>query len=1080
MFNLRFEQPALLFVALLALPLLWLGLRTLAHVEPVRRWTILTLRTLLIVLIAGMLAGPHAVQEHDHLTVVALVDVSGSVRRFADLPTPPDAAGRTNINALRYWLTGAVERRPGDRFGIVAFDGQAIVATAPTRGTWLADNIDLPMRDGTNVADAIRLGLATLPGDTAARLVLMTDGNQTLGDALEAARQAVAAGGTSRRVPIDVLPISYRIENDVQITRVEAPPNAQPGQTITVRIIMESAAGATGNLTLRREGEPVDLSPSQPGHTRRINVPPGQSVHLAQVTLGQTPINRFQAVFEPDDPEQDVLVENNRAEAFTATPSRGSVLVLQATGTSVGTADTHALGRMLGAAELPVTVQSAQSLPHDLLSLQNYDLIVLDNVPAYDLTSDQQQLLAHYVDRLGGGLLKIGGEQSFGAGGWMRTPLAQVLPLELDPPRELRVPSAALVLVLDRSGSMNRPVGGARASQQEVANEAASLAVESLHSDTYIGVVAFDHMPERLVPLRLNDDPDEIIDVITTIQPMGGTRIEPALRLAHEMLRGLPEVPNRHILLLTDGLSQDPGIDEFIATAASDKVKVTTIGIGDHIDDAQLQRVAEGTGSVFHHVRNPRLLPRVLVDTVQEFNKPLIKEGEFRPMTRPTGSALAVGMDEAPPLRGIVITAPRADRTVMLEMVHPDGEPLLAHWQAGLGRVAAFTSDLDGPWSRAWADWPGAQAFWTQLVRTIARPSVSRETEMITIIEDDRLHITLEAAGGAAIDADDEAGDAQTATARSRFMNYLTVEGTVYLPSGETQTVRLRQTAPGRYEADIAATEAGSYIVALSPRQGARQLAPVIGGASRATSDEFRRLESDVALLREIAQTTGGRILSVDSPAEAQLFDRSGMPRSASLLPAWRSILWWVILLLLLDVAARRLAWDWPLVKRGLLAAIAQVAPSRVKGERALATLGGLQDVTARAEVQRQRQQQGVQPLKGSGEMVPPRARVADAADVPEPRREDTSARSKKPSVEPAMPKKSAPDPDRVSSALDALLGRSGRKEQEKPAAASPKSSSSSPTTQPPKPEDEQSSPTRSSLLAAKRRAREQLDRDKP
>lgn len=1054
--NLRFEQPTLLLLGLLALPLLVIGLRTLAHVEPVRRWIILLLRTFLIVLVAAMLAGPHAVREHDQLAVVALVDVSGSVRRFAHLPPIPDQVASTNIDYLRWWMRESDTRRPDDRFGIVAFDGQPVVISAPSRGAWIGDNIDLPMMEGSNLAEAIRLSLATLPADASRRLVLFSDGNETLGDAREAARQAAADGAGG--VPIDVVPIEYRIENDVQIVRVESPPSAQPGQTVTVRIVMRSAQPTSGLLSLRREGEPVDLSPGTPGtpgHSRRIALPAGQSVHLAQVTLGQLPINRFEATFDPDDPSQDVLPENNRASAFTATPSRGSVLVL-----TTGDTDSHPLTDMLQHADIPAVAHTPTMLPDDLLGLQNFDLIVLDNVPAYEFDRHQQQLLAHYVDRLGGGLIMLGGERSFGAGAWMRTPIAEILPVQLDPPRELRSPTAALVLVIDRSGSMTRSVAGARASQQEVANEAAALAVESLQSETYIGVVAFDHSIETLVPMRLNDDPEAIANRIRTITAAGGTQIEPALRHAHSMLREV-DVQQRHIVLLTDGISHDPTMDAFIELAARDSVHVTTIGVGDDIDRSQLRAIAEGTDSVFHHVRNPRALPRVLVDSVQEFNKPLIKEGMYQPVVRPTGSMLAAGMESAPPLDGIVITAPREEPTIFLDMIHPDGEPLLAHWQVGLGRAAAFMSDLGGPWSRRWDDWPGAQAFWLQLVRTTARPAVSRETELTTFIHDGRLHISLEA-------ADEQQG----------FLDYLTVDGTVYLPDGNTLTIRLRQTAPGRYEAEAAAPQSGSYIVALNPRHGARQLTPVIGGASRSTSDEFQSYESNIALLEEIAELTGGRVLSIYDPQQANLFDRTGMPSSASLLPAWRRLLWWVIALLLLDVAARRLAWDWPLIKRGLAAAIERVTPARVKGQRSLATLGGLQQASARLDAQHARQSEHVEKLSGTGEIAPPPQRFEttpqEAAHKPDGKPD------RKPAPTPATQKRTAPDESRVSAALDAFLGRSPRKEE--PQHTDTQTSKPS-QAKPSKKEEEEDaarpSPTSSGLLAAKRRARERIDRDR-
>lgn len=1062
--NLRFEQPELLWLALLAIPLVLAGWRILRHMDNLRKWTTLTLRALLLCLIVFILAGPSRVQQHNQITVIGLVDISGSVRRFGDLPPVDETGRRSSIEYLRQWFRHAAQlRAPDDRFGLVAFDGEAVAISAPHAGDYSDDNLDLPALDGTNIADAIRLGMAMFPGDTAKRLVLATSGNQTIGDALEAARMAAGgdATGGGAGVPIDVLPLTYNVPGDVQIVRVEAPPTAQPGQTVTVRIILESMHQTTGQLTLRREGVPVDLNPNGPGHTRSITVPAGQSVQLANVTLGDTPINRFEAIFEADDPAIDVLPENNRAEAFVATPSRGSVLIV----TNAPDSQPHGLATILQRGDIPVTMTAPQQFPDDLLSLQNYDLIVLDNIAAFDLTAQQQEQIVRYVDQLGGGLIKTGGERSFGAGGWNHTALADLLPVELDPPRELRAAPAGLVIVMDRSGSMNRPVGGARATQQEVANESAALAIESLLPETWIGVVVFDHMADIFIPLQRNANPREIADRIRTIRAMGGTRIQPALELGYDMLSEV-DLQRRHMVLLTDGISHDPDMQRFVQKMAEQGVTITTIGVGEQIDDLQLSMIAEGTGGEFYHVRNPRILPRVLVDSVQEFNKPLIKEGQFQPVVRATGSMLTAGMDQAPPLGGLVITAPREDPLVSLDMVHPDGEPLLAHWQVGLGRVAAFTSDIDGRWSRRWTQWIPSQAFWTQLVRTIARAAVSPETELVTHIRDGQLHISLEAIGGPGED--------------ERFLDYLQVHGNVYTPDGRSLPVRLRQTAPGRYETAVPVRAAGSYVVALNPRSGTRQLAPVIGGASLPTSEEFRNHQADLGLLREIVELTGGRWLDVHDPLAVNLFDRQNMPRSASFLPMWPSLLWWVLIVLLLDVASRRIAWNGPMVRAALAGAIERVTPARVRGKRAVESLATLQAISQRVERQQQ-DAKGITKFQATGKVALPSLRMKHMPTASQGNKPDhQTSDAPPPKPEPATADASTPTPSpqadkaHIGKALDAVLGRKSKSsEKTKP--------DTTPVDEKPADQSAQTAPAdgaamRSSLMEAKRRARRKLE----
>lgn len=1070
--NIRFDQPEWLLLALLAAPLILLGWQTFRSMDRLRRTTALGLRSLLLLAIAIILAGPRMIDEHDRITVIGLLDISDSVQRFGQLPRPPDADHAANIQYLRDWFRKATKTKAtDDRFGLIVFDGQATAISTPVRGRHVDDNLDVTMIDGTNIADAIRLGLAMFPADTIKRLVLLSDGNETIGDALEAAAQAAGlssadieihqprdsrldANHTSRAtppgVPIDVAPIAYNVTRDAQIVRIEAPSTARPGQTVNLRIVMEATAPMAADLTLLREGARVDLNGAPGGGTsRRIELPAGQSVQTAQVVLAETPVNRFEAILEPVDPDDDALPDNNRAEAFTATPTKGKTLVLDTRGVDNPIADA------LRNAGLPVESGPPSLLPTDPLGLQAYDLIVLDNLAAYDLDREQHELLARYVNDAGGGLVMIGGDRSFGAGGWNGTALEEILPVELDPPKELRTPTAALVLVLDKSGSMGYDVAGARATQQQIANNGAAMAVESLHAGSLVGVVTFDFVAHEHVPLQPNDDPKAIADRIRAITPEGGTNIEPALRMADRMLRGV-KVQKKHVVLLTDGRSYSRDMDALVDAMAADGIRITTIAVGDDPDEELLARMAQRSGGEYFAVRNPAMLPRVLVDSVQVINKPLIKEGEFRPIVRPTGSTLTAGMDSAPPLYGLVITAPRPDShaaaglqridrednsssasstrrayiggPVTIEMSHPDGEPLLARCQAGLGRVAAFTSDADGSWSRAWLNWPGYAPFWTQLARTIARPTMSHDAELTTSISDGRLLMTLEVTRG-------EEG----------FLDYLQVDGTAYTPDRRSVPVRLAQVAPGRYEGSIPAPSAGNYIVALNPRSGNRHLAPVIGGTSQSTGRELARYQSNLALLEQIVQRTGGRRLDIDDPLEANLFDRTGLTPVISSLPAWRPFAWLALALFLLDVACRRIAWSWTAIRNRIVETSAMARLRHARGAEVATVLASLRTVATQVDQRLDAQSSGVDKAHPESPLKPPPEHT----------------------YEPPAPS-GAPDAPAVARAIDTLLGR-------RSSDSKPPTESSQPSAQ----RDADAAPDADSpisKLAAKRRAKKRLD----
>ncbi len=1025
MTTIRFEHPEALLLLLLIPLLAWLAWRSLRWMERGRMITIIALRGILVAAVAVMLASPQRVRTHDHLTVIGLLDVSGSVRRFADLPDLPDLSVDANLEYLRRWFRAATETRtPDDRFGLVVFDGEALAISPPTRGDYVDSTLDLARVDGTNIEDAIRLALAMFPADAARRIVLLSDGAETSGDALAAARQAAGGGAAMTfidaddlRVPIDVAPIAYRRAADVEIQSVDAPPAGQPGQTVAVRIVVNAAEPARGLLFLRQEGVFIDLDSGAPGAGRVVDLPAGQSVHIARLTLADTPINRLEAIFEPDNPARDALLENNAAQAFVSTPGRGRTAIVT---TLEGP---HPLQRALAQADIETEIIAPGGLPLSVLDLQTFDLIILENVAAYELTPEHHAALTNYVNDFGGGLIMTGGERSFGAGGWTGTELASVLPLELNPPRELRLPRAALVLALDKSGSMMQSVAGARATQQEVANEGAALAIESLRADSYIGVVSFDGGAYTTAPIQVNDDPEAIAEKVRAIRPDGATSLRAALSASRQMLSTV-DADRKRIVLLTDGRTREDGLPELVEEMAAEGVVVSTIAVGDKADYALLAELAEISGGEFYPVRDPRTLPRVLVDSVQIVNKPLIKEQTFTLERTSSATSLTADLGAAPPLDGLVITAPRPDPTAIIEARHPDGDPLFAHWQAGLGRVAAFTSDAAGQWSDDWIGWPGYQAFWAQTVRTMTRPGGASDAELRTEIVDDELRMVFEVRGDEDLAADP----------------YLDVTATVYAPNEVRRDIRLRQTGAGRFEAVTSARDAGNYIVAVKPRRAGRPLAPVIGGGSRSAGVEYQRTSSDVELLREIAAMTGGRRLEINRPEAADLYDRTGLPRTRSLLPAWRDLVVLAVLLLLLDVASRRIAWSYLAIRERIARAAAMATPSR-RGERAGATLAGLRTTNAQVEARMGRDRIEV--------------------ERPTPRR---------------MKRRAATASER-DAALDALSGGRGSSTKaassEEPNAAPVRDRRAS---KPPEDEVTPPSSTTEGLFAAKRRARRQLE----
>ncbi|MGE3108201.1 MAG: VWA domain-containing protein [Phycisphaerales bacterium] len=927
--TLRFEHPAWLLLALLAVPMAITAVRWFSSMSRVRRWSAAVLRVVLIGLIAGMLAGATAIRTSEKIAVIAVIDVSGSVQRFAARSIEPSAdagaaapergpGGRLLDRTSEFLREASKSRKPDDVLGVVVFDGDAAAVVAPTRVDALDRVPYVSMSEGTNIERAIRLAAAMIPPDSTPRLVLFSDGVETDGDAIRAvsdlasaSRGAGAPTGTGDAagragVPIDVVPLAYNVTREVFVESVDAPPQAPDGSVISVRVVLETAGASQGTLELLREGQPMDINGDDPGTGRRLSLVAGRHVEVIPVRLPKGRLHQFDAIYVPDPAHdegeatgaadgravQDTIASNNRAQAFTFTPGTGSVLLIGGLGAAGTETLASALPDTLRDAGLDVTIVTPDGIPSDALRLQAYDLVILDNVPADAFEKPAQEMLAAYVTEQGGGLVMIGGRQSFGAGGWKGTAIEPILPVQLDLPEKLIVPAVAIVFVLDNSGSMRRHVMGSTRTQQYIANEGAAIAVRSLDKTDLVGVVTFNNQYDVLVRLSKNTDSLRTADAIRSIRPDGGTNIPPALEEAGRQLDTVT-ADFKHVIVLTDGRSQNK--DELPGLAGRLKEKgihVTTIGIGDDCDEATLRAMASRGDGVFYPVSDPTTLPRIFVRAVRVVRSPMVREARFTPVPLATGSAIIEKLPSPiPPLGGISLTQPRGDPLVTTAMLHPAGEPVLAHWNVGLGRVAAFTSGA-AEWSSEWIPTPTYKQFWTDLARLISRPESDRAQELTIEAVGSDLHIRLDAT-----------------SPEGKPLDLLSVPGWLYAPSGERTPIRLSQTGPGAYETTVRAPASGNHVVALAPRLGNKALPPVIGGISRASGIEYRRLQSNIGLLEEIAARSGGRVYDLKQ-AGVNLYDRSGVKPTEARLPLWRTLLLWAIVVLMLDIGTRRIAWD--------------------------------------------------------------------------------------------------------------------------------------------------------------------------
>ncbi len=859
-----FAQPWWLIACALVVPVVWLAIRGMRALTPARRATAIVLRVVVVLLLAVLLARPMITEKNERLTLITVMDRSRSVRRGL------------RKSALKFLSRALEDASAADRLAVVDVAEAASISRLPGAEMIVRERSTSLLGGQSDLAAGVEMAMAIAPPESAARILLVSDGNETEGDLRQSARIAAANG-----IPIDVLPLTFRHAREVVFNRLVAPCRARSGQTISLRFVLRSTARVRGRLRLSLNGEVVDLDPDSPALAVPVTLKPGTNAMSVSLPVGVRGMHEFEAEFVPDSPDADGIVENNRAGAITFVAGPGYVLVVDTDG-----AAGSGIAKALRSAGIEVRHSHADVFPDELTALVDKDAIVLVNADRSAFSLLQQKMLSRYVTELGGGLVVVGGPKSFGAGGWIGSPLAEVIPLDLDPPQKKQMPLAALVLIVDRSGSMaGRKV--------QLCKTGASAAVRLLSSKDYVGVVVFDVEAKWLVPLRQADDKDAVNRRINDIGAGGGTDMYPAMVAAHEAL-GKVKAGIKHVILLTDGQTTGKDCREIARQMAKVGITISTMAIGQDADAKLLHHIARLTGGRFYDVPNPSRIPQIFIKEAQVVRRVLIVEETFTPQVTSSLHDIAAGLGGAiPKLDGYVLTGPKGGLAQVV-LAGPEGDPIMAAGQAGLGRCAAFTSSADSRWASNWLKWGGFERFWEQTLRWASKSSQPTDCDVFADVSGRDVTITVEAV-----------------TAAGGFLRLADIAGQVIAPDMSTAALTLRQVGPGRYRARYRAGMAGNHLVAVRYRKPGENASTrmVQSAVSVPYAPEFRDLSDNAALLAEVAALTGGRVLSGD-PAAADLFSRKGMKFPETAMPLTRPIILIWLAAFLLDVAVRRIAWD--------------------------------------------------------------------------------------------------------------------------------------------------------------------------
>ncbi len=645
------------------------------------------LRALAILLLVLALCRPFVAREGKKLHVVFLVDVSESV----DLKAAQKVADE---------VRSAIEKlNPGDSHSIFAvakgLRPTSLEELTKTLEQWQGGIADDEFRSASRLADAMLASRLAFPSGKARRFVLFSDGQETNADLAEAL-------ATLEREETDVR--FHRVESisqpEVSLVSLE-PSSPFSFQGEVVRMNVKLAANQPGAVRLRMLHKGVAMRETtveleKPGmHAAFLDLPmdtPGPTVWTAEII-----------------PAQDHFPINNQLSTTVTVRGKPRILALHRQ-----PRDMRSFARALREQEFEVDVRGNRGLPESMEGLLAFDAIVLADLPATDLTPRQMELLRRYVADFGGGVAMLGSENSFGLGGYYKTPVEEVIPLISRFEKEKENPSLSMVLVIDKSGSMSGiPIALAR--------QAAKAAVELLGDRDQVAVVGFDGGAHMVSEMRSAAERDAIQSAIDSLDAGGGTFLFPAMQMGKEMLdQAVTKV--KHMIILTDGQTQQADHLGLTQEMVDSGVTVSSVALGDGAARELLSSIAEVGNGRYYETNDPANMPQIFTKETMQASKSAIKEDLYGPVQVGDHPVLAgYADDELPFALGYVMTEPKP--TAQLLLAVETGDPLLAYGRFGLGAGLAYTSDLTERWGSEWLAWADCGKFWAQALRSIVRKS---------------------------------------------------------------------------------------------------------------------------------------------------------------------------------------------------------------------------------------------------------------------------------------------------------------------------------------------------------------------
>jgi len=763
---------------------------------------LLFLRTLIVILLVFSLAGLQVKKTIDKTTTIFAIDLSDS--------------SKSSINEVEDFIRKSIDFKDNkDEIAIVAFGANATVEISPSTEPVFTGFSSIVNSNSTNISEGLKLASTLIPEESKKRIVLITDGKENIGDAMSQAKLLAGQG-----IKIDVLPLINQIEEEVQLTELNLPKYLNKNQKFTIQANIDSLIDTKGILKIYNGNNLVEST--------EVQIRKGKNRYVFSDIASEGGGRIYKAEIEP---LVDTISENNVAYGYSYVEDIPHVLLVEQDNSGAE------IMEILKNSKLKIDRLDPNTVPLKADLLSQYDAVIIANISADDLDERFLNNLEYYVKHAGGGLIVSGGENSYALGNYFDTPLETVLPVDMELKDKSNIPDMGLMLVTDRSGSMSEAPYGV--SKLALAKEAAIRSTEVLNVFDKIGVIAFDDKPIIIVEMQeVEGNLEKIQESISGITEGGGTSIIPALNKAYEILSNA-DTKLKHIILLTDGQAERSGYDSLISQMNEQGITLSTVAVGRHSDTNLLERLANQGGGRYYYTDEFSDLPKIFMKETMMAGKTYVNNETFYPkLTRL--SPIVEGIETLPPLHGYVATTPKNRAEVIFSSDKDD--PILAVWRYGLGRTAAWTSDLHNQWSLDWLFSSEGQEVFRNTVSWVIRKPMSDNVMVEGMVEGENIRV------------------------KARIPNMESeaeIKVNVIAPDMTEHEIYLNASAPGEYTGLFPGNNLGAYILNIQVNNNGEEESINTGiNVSYSSEYDINKITQDTGLLNRIAQISEGRLLT--------------------------------------------------------------------------------------------------------------------------------------------------------------------------------------------------------------------------